>query len=283
MEPHQFSIKLLKISLLLITTVFASVTGSAQSLGGTSWQGTLASTQNPSLAYPSIVTFHIEGTQLTGSIIMEGQSAKELYVLQGRTQGNQAAGTATYPKDGSVFHFEAQLNGTQMAFVVGLNNTPIMTGTFARIGAGGRAGANPLARTNPATSGQNALNRPDNLPRNNRLVGAWVHSSTYRSGDFHSSTRSFRYFFPDGRLGYRSGEATASLDGADGSGYLNTGSDGVNIEQGVVWYTKGREVWIHVTQQKIPDQKWAEFFINDSGSAMHLNLGKGNILYERTN
>ena len=52
------------------------------------------------------------------------------------------------------------------------------------------------------------------------------------------------------------------------------------------WYTKGKEIWVHVTQQpigaKVPDQKWAEFFISDNGSGMHLNMGKGNIFYERT-
>ncbi len=250
----------------------------AQSFAGTSWQGMLASTQNPSLAYPSTVTFRVEGTQLTGSVIMEGQGVKELYVLQGVAQGNQAAGTATYPKDGSVFQFEAQLNGGQLAFVVGLNNTPILTGTLARFGAGSRT-ANPQARANPATS---AVTRPDNLPRNNRLVGAWVHTSSYRSGDFHGSTRSFRYFFPDGRLGYKSGEATASLDGAGGSSYLNAGADGVNMEQGVVWYTKGNQIWLHATQQKLADGLWGEFVMNGSGSGMHLNRGRGNVLYERT-
>lgn len=113
-------------------------TGAAQSLGGTSWQGTLVSSQNQALTYPAMVTFSIEGTQLTGSIIMEGQGGQELYVLQGVAQGGQAAGTATYPKDGSLFQFEAQLNGAQLAFVVGLQNTPILSGTLARLGAGGR-------------------------------------------------------------------------------------------------------------------------------------------------
>lgn len=149
-------------------------TGLAQSLGGTSWQGTLVSTQNQALTYPAIITFRTEGTQLTGSVIMEGQGVKELYVLQGMTQGGQTAGTATYPKDGSVFQFEAQLNGAQLAFVVGLQNTPIMTGTFARIGAGSR-GASPQAqRTQPAAPAKRPTSGPaaevDNLLRGRRLL-----------------------------------------------------------------------------------------------------------------
>ena len=264
-------------------------TSPAQSLGGTSWQGTLVSSQNQALTYPATVTFRVEGTQLTGSVIMEGQGVKELYVLQGMAQGGQGAGTATYPKDGSVFQFEAQLNGAQLAFVIGLQNTPIMVGTFARIGAGGRV-ASPQAR-NPTTAGQAAPSPQraapaDRLPRNNRLVGVWVHTNSYGSSGFYSSTRNYRYFFPDGRLGFRAGQASASYSGADGSSSVGSGADEVTIEQGVIWYTKGQEIWIHIIQQpigaKVPDQKWAEFFINDNGSGMHLNLGKGNILYERT-
>jgi len=174
MERHHLLNKPLKISTLLFFILFASVTGSAQSLGGTSWQGTLASAQNQSLMYPATVTFRVEGTQLTGSIIMESQGVKELYVLQGMAQGGQAAGTATYPKDGAVFQFEAQLNGTQLVFAVGLNNTPIMTGTLARLGAGGRANvpsqqrAAPVASAKRPTSGIAA--KVDGLVRGRRLL-----------------------------------------------------------------------------------------------------------------
>ncbi|ARK10326.1 hypothetical protein [Fibrivirga algicola] len=158
MERNYIPIKHLKTNSLIFFFLFVSVTSLAQSLGGTSWQGTLASAQNQSLMYPATVTFRVEGTQLTGSVIMESQGVKDLYVLQGMTQGGQAAGTATYPKDGAVFQFEAQLNGAQLAFAVGLNNTPIMTGTLFRLGAGGRAAA-PQARTN-VPSQQRAATAP---------------------------------------------------------------------------------------------------------------------------
>ncbi|MBO0933348.1 hypothetical protein [Fibrella aquatilis] len=247
----------------------------AQSLGGTSWQGTLTSAQNTALAYPSTITFRVEGTQLTGSIIMEAQGLKELYVLQGIAQGGQAAGTATYPKDGSVFQFEAQLNGAQLAFGVGLNNTPIMAGMLSRLGAGGRAAAPQAQRSTPTAPN-------DRLPRDGRLVGVWAHTSSYRSEGLHASTRTLLYFFPDGRLGSGGGQALASYDGADGSSSLNTGADGVNVEQGLVWYTKGNQIWLHATQQKVPDQVWGQFVLSSNGQGMHLNRGTGNVLYERT-
>jgi hypothetical protein len=266
------------LSLLFVGTLLTT-NGLAQSFGGTSWQGALASTQNPSLTYPTVLTFRVEGTQLTGSAIMAGQGVQELYVLQGMTQGVQAAGTATYPKDGSVFQFEAQLNGAQMVFVVGLNNTPILTGTFARLGS---SAARPSASRVGSPQARANVPAADRLPRNPRLVGVWVHSNTHRSGsDFRFTSRSFRYFYPDGRLGTSSGQASASLDNDYGSAHANTDEGEVTIEPGVVWYTKGGEIWLHATQQKMPDQKWAEFYINDTGSAIHLNLGRGNILYER--
>ncbi|WP_375443385.1 hypothetical protein [uncultured Fibrella sp.] len=279
MELHHIPFEILKVSILSFITLFASTTGSAQSLGGTSWQGRLVSTQNQSLSYPATVTFSVVGTELTGSVIMESQGVKDLYVLQGRAKDGQAAGTATYPKDGSIFQFEAQLTGAQLAFAVGLNNTPIMTGTLTRLGAGGRE-VGPQARANVPDQ-QRAQDR---LPRNNRLMGVWVYSSTYRSGgDFRFTSRSFLYFYPDGRLGSSTGEAAASYDGAAGSSYMNTGADGVTIEPGVVWYTKGNQIWLHATQQKVADGIWGDYFINDNGSGMHLNRGRGNKLYERVN
>ncbi|MBO0938155.1 hypothetical protein J2I47_16505 [Fibrella sp. HMF5335] len=247
----------------------------AQKLVG-SWQGTLVLSQNAVMTFPATITFRLNSAQLTGTLVMQAQGVAETYTLQGTTQNDQAAGTATYPKDGAVFQFEALLTNEQLAFGVGLNNAPIMAGTFKR--AGQASVPNQLKNALPPNTAT------DGLARNARLVGVWATTSTYQSGaDFYGSTRSTLVFFADGRLGSGGSSANASYSGNAGSSSGNSSGGGVTVAEGVRWYTKGDQIWLHATQQKVPDELYGRFSMAENGENMLLYRGNGKKLYERVN
>ena len=249
----------------------------AQTFSG-NWQGAIAGVQNPQQEFPASMLFRVAGNQLTGSVTAQVPTGTETYRVNAQIQGTQAAGTVTDVAANTSMNIELILKDGKLIVAFGLNNVATIMGAFVRQGGAGKA-ANPQAGNVPSP----ALPPADRLPRNARLVGAWAHTSSYRSTDFHASTRTLLVFYPDGRLGSGGGQTNASYDGANGSTTANSGANGINILTGAVWYNKGDQIWLHATQQKVPDEVWGRFVMTENGQAMHLFRGNSRTLYERTN
>lgn len=94
----------------LLSLLCLLLTGSAfgQSLNGT-WQGAMAPVGNTGQTVQGTATLRVKGETLTGNLIVQTNGITDSYTLQGRVQGEQTMGTATYPADGSVFQFEAAI------------------------------------------------------------------------------------------------------------------------------------------------------------------------------
>lgn len=265
----------LKQSFLLFLALSYAFTVGAQPFSG-NWQGTLASPQNQAHSYPSTLALRVDGAKVTGTILMQGTGVTDTYVLQGSIQGNQAAGTATYPTDGTVFQFEAMITNGQLIMAIGQNKVASMAGTFVRAdnSTTGQRKAEPTVSKNvPA----------DGLARNTRLTGTWATTSYYGSSGFSSSVRTTLIFFPDGRMGSGGSSANASYEGAGGSSNVNSSGNGVEVAEGVSWYTKGDQIWLHATRKNIPDEVFGKFSIADNGRNMLLYRGNGKKIYERVN
>ncbi|MEZ0540740.1 hypothetical protein [Fibrella arboris] len=251
---------------------FISLAVCAQQLAG-SWQGALTSPQQPTVSYPTTISFQQTGSQLMGTVRMQSAGVTETYSIKGNVQGNQATGTATYPKDGTTFQFEGMLTNGQLVIAFGLNNVAVMTGTLTRPGTLETSKTeNVPSRSVPA----------DKLARDARLAGTWATTSYYGSGtQFYSSTRTMIVFFPDGRIGSGGASVNASYSGDAGSVNGGSSGSGVQMAEGAAWYTKGDQIWVHATRGKEPDQLLGRYSLSDNSQQMLLYQGNGKKIYER--
>ncbi|MEZ0486118.1 hypothetical protein [Fibrella aquatica] len=268
----------------LSTLLFLVISSSAllaQTFSG-NWQGAIAAVQNPQQEFPSSMSLRVAGNQLTGSVTAKVPTGTETYRVTAQIQGTEAAGTVTDLAAGTSMNLEMVLKDGKLIIAFGLNHVASVMGAFVPQGGEGKATA-PQPR-NPTAAEQAVPNpKADGLPRNARLVGTWAHTSNYGSSGFYSSTRTLLVFYPDGRLGSGGGQAHASYEGVNGSSNVNTGANAVNVVPGAVWYTKGDKIWVHATQQKVPDEAWGRFVMTSDGRAMHIFRGNSRTLYERTN
>lgn len=243
--------------------------GLAQSVVGT-WQGAMTLPQNESVQLPATLVLRQAGDACTGELTVELNGTRETYAVQASRQQNRLMGTATYPEQRAVYQFEAMPQAGKLLVGVGLPNGAAMGGVFTR------QTASTAQRPGPP-SGLAGPDRADGLPRNNRLVGAWAHSRYYGSGDFYGSVRTTLVFYPDGRLG--SGESSASA-GMGGSS-VSSDSEGVQVLEGVRWYTKAPEqIWIRAVGGGA-DRLYAEYGMSADGQKILLYRNGGKQLYKR--
>ncbi|KAB7727956.1 hypothetical protein F5984_19560 [Rudanella paleaurantiibacter] len=243
----------------------------AQSVVGT-WQGTMTSPQNESVQVVSMLTLRQSGANYTGELVLQLSGARETYTVSAAMQNNLLAGTATYPTDQTAYQFEAMLQNGKLVVGVGLLNIPVMGGVFTKVAKTAATGSS----AKPA--GTTAGGGPDGLPRNSRLVGAWAHTRYYGSGEFYGSVRTTLFFYPDGRIGSGDSSGNASMGGSS----VSSNSDGVQILEGVRWYTKGSDqIWIRNVGGGA-DRLYAEYGMATDGQKMLLYRNGGKQIYYRT-
>jgi hypothetical protein len=251
---------------------------SAQSFSGV-WHGKIATAQDQTVSMPATITFRLSGSQLTGNMILQNDGVSEHYTLAGTVQGKQAVGSVTYPTDGSVFQFEGLLQNNQFVMAIGLLGVPVLAGTFARpINSPNQPIKQGPATTTPRPNAPPTSVSADGLPRNQRLAGAWGYTRRYSSGDFYGSTRTVLIFFPDGRMGNGGSSGNASLPNSS----VSSTADGIEVWQGVRWYTKGEQIWLrYAGKGSAADQLYSEFAMTMNGQTMMLYRNGGKQLYER--
>ncbi|MEZ0609273.1 hypothetical protein ACAW74_12190 [Fibrella sp. WM1] len=230
-----------------------------QSLSGT-WQGPMAPPANPVQAVQCTVVWQVTGSTLTGSLTAQANGTTDNYTLQGRVQGSQAAGTATYPADGSVFQFEAAIQNGQLLLAIGQTGKVLMSGQLVRSTA--KSGQAVATAPRPATAA-----KPDGLYRDPALVGTWQTTSNYggglTDGGFYGSTSSAMILNADGSFGDggSSGYASGSGVSVQSSGGSNPNSAIAKLNaMGARWYTKGNVIYVRVRvngqQQDVPTSKY---------------------------
>jgi hypothetical protein len=267
--------KTLRVSTLILIGIIVQLAAKAQTFSGT-WRGSLGSTQNQGVFMPATLTFGLSGRRVTGTLLIENNGVNEKYIVEGTVQDNQAAGAVSYPTDGSTFQFEGVIQNSQLILVIGLLGLPVLTGTFSQPGS---APVFNQTETKSPLYSKAAPANADGLPRNQRLAGSWVYTRRYSSGEFYGSTRTILIFYPDGRLGSGS-TGNASL----GSNSVNSSSDGIDIMQGVRWYSKGEQIWLRQPGKgAASDQLFSEFGMATDGQKIMLYRNGGKQLYERLN
>lgn len=238
----------------LICMVLASP-AFGQSIGG-SWQGSMAPVDNVGQTVHCTATLRVVGEILTGNLIVQANTTTDSYTLQGRVQGNQATGTATYPADGSVFQVEAAIQQGQLLLAVGQNGKALMRGQLSKT----TAKSGQPAPTDPRPS---ATAKPAGLYRDPALVGAWQTTANYggglTDGGFYGSTSSIMLLNADGSFGDGGSAGYASGSGvsvqSSGGTTANSAIARLNA-MGARWYTKGNVIYVRVRangqQQDVP-------------------------------
>lgn len=258
------------ICFVLILFLMSSDLIQAQSVVGT-WQGTMTSPQNESVQVLSTLTIRQAGTAYAGELVLQLNGARETYTVSAAMQNNLLVGTATYPANQTAYQLEAMLQNGQLIVGIGLLNIPAMGGVFNKVAKTAAAGSSAKP------GGTSAGGGPDGLPRNSRLVGVWAHTRHYGSGEFYGSVRTTLIFYPDGRIGSSDSSGNASLGGSS----VSSNSEGVQILEGVRWYTKGTEqIWIRNVGGG-GDRLYAEYGMAADGQKMLLYRNGGKQIYYR--
>src|SRR5690606_16997637 len=136
-----------------------------------------------------------------------------------------ASGTLTDPQAGSAMPFELAAQGEALTLTIlaadPYGQTQRVPFSFVRSGGAASGPAATAPTPQPQAPAPEA-----NVQRDPALVGRWMHSDTYNSGDFSSTTRLHLQVNPDGTYLYGSGGVSFSGDshyGHSGSGDVTQG------------------------------------------------------------
>ncbi|WP_157634570.1 hypothetical protein [Spirosoma panaciterrae] len=268
-------------SMLLISHMALS-----QTLVG-SWSGLLSSPNAPGATLQSVISLHSMGRQLSGELRVQSAGKQDQYVLKGMAEKQQAQGTATYPTDGTVFQFEAQLQNNQLLFAVGQHGNVLMSGVLIRLETPSTVGKSPQATriTPPALSA-----KPEGLYRDPALIGAWRLETNYgggiTDGGFYGSTSSTLLLNADGTLGDggSSGYASGAGVSVQSSGSGNTQLYTQLAAAGAKWYTKGNLFCIRLkVNGQWQDVPSANYYV-ENGKVLITDLKTGKkTLYSKAN
>jgi hypothetical protein len=228
-------------------------------------------------AGPVTLILEQQGSAVTGS--MRGADGS-MFQLQGGLEAQGATGSIS-TQGGSGF-FAMGWVGGQLSMVVAeidpMTGQPDLANGWSLdfTPAGGSAmggGGQPPARGGvPMQPGVPQGSRPgmpqgaqENVQRDPALIGSWVYSDTYSSGDFSATTTLQLLVSPDGSYQYGSGNVSLGGD------YMGNSGGGGNVTTGQ-WRTEGGVVY--VMEQGSP--QWvphARYYLE--GGCMMFTFGDG--------
>ncbi len=196
-----------------------AATRSGTQLDGT-WVGTLFEAR-------TTLTLRVEDGALTGDVDAAGYP----YRLSGTLRDGKVTGTLLDPKQGGELPFELARSGADVTLVLFLpdnsGGTRPVTATFQPAGSRGKerdTGPKP-----PETG----------VERDPALVGRWVRTQSYTSGDFSAATESVVEIYADGTFAIGGGRVVGGGD----AGSFDSGSPSGAQETGR-WKTENRVVYV---------------------------------------
>lgn len=188
---------------------------------------------------PATLTLQQQGNTLSGVIDASGYR----YDLAGTVEGSGARGTLTDPQAGGVMAFELAADGGGLTLT--LFSTDPFTGEVQHLPFSFRRGEASPPRTAAGTAPGAVVpesGEETGVERDPALVGAWVYSDTYVSGEFSGTTRLYLQVNPDGSYLYGNGRVTAGGSNSLGSYSGDTGNSG-DVTRGQ-WRTQGNVVYV---------------------------------------
>lgn len=189
----------------------------------------------------SSANFTIKKNQLTGTVIMNGQSGQ----VTGSVSDSTTSGTVYDVQMQKSYAYTGKISGNELRMSIvfpELNNQAIELIMQKEVAA-------TTTTKNPASSKTSGAKNPV-------LVGVWRHTEVLSSGSGDNygslSTEYYMEFKADGTVFSWTGRSA-------GSGYSSTGESAANADKGE-WYTEGKTLYLidPVTKQKAATQFFAE-------------------------
>lgn len=184
------------------------------------WEGTF----NGSIANtPTSLTLQQDRDRLSGQMDAGGYR----YTLEGQITDRQSSGQVFDPQTQGKMPYQARLEGATLHLTIGTPaNGQVLEVAFTRTGA---APPGPA----PANSGQS-----DNYERDTRLIGSWIYTESYVSGDFSAASQWRMIIQPDGTYLYGDGRVIGGNSGVSG----DSGTSG-DVSRGK-WRTQNGLIYI---------------------------------------
>ena len=221
-------------NVLLFSLAFCGHTIIAQA----GWNGTFTGLVNGDNA---VMVLKVQGTKVQGTL----KDTYQTFKISGDINGNRLAGDAIEESLGLQTAILGELKGDEafMKLVVNFlgqtSETPFQLIRQNKSGSALKAEGTPHKPLVSVPAGGNL---------DARIVGSWTKNETYNSGygdNFMGANFSQTMtFLGDGRLA--EGASSASMSGSNYSGRSSGG--GNNILEGVVWYTKGKNLYLSIKQ-----------------------------------
>jgi hypothetical protein len=216
------------------------------------------------------MTIQQQGVTVSGNINAGGYR----YTLQGNVAGTQFTGRLSDPQTGALMNATGMLEGDRITFNVLVGDAysgqaqPLQV-LFTRIpgGAGGPLQANPGMGQAGGLSGSGAA-----VERDARLIGSWLYSDSYTSGQYGFATQYRLIIQPDGTYLYGDGRVAG---GGPGTG-VDSGNGGYTRGQ---WKTQNSTIYIN---EGMGWQPYAGYYLE--GASMLFKFADGTQqLWKRTN
>lgn len=223
---------------------------------------------------PASLQFQQAESQLTGKIDAQGY----IYNLQGTAQGQKASGMLADPQTMATMNFEAELEGSKLTLTLLAQN--IFTGQtertplyFTKSDGQAQAQFQVTVRDNPAQANTGEPCKQCDQ----QLVGAWIYTKTYFSGDFSSTTQLKMRIFSNGTYVY--GNARVMASNSDDYGHVSADTGGSDEVTKGKWKTQNSIIYV-MEEGTSNWYAYARYYIE--GSSMLLTFEDGSKqLWER--
>ena len=234
---------ILPLSLLLLILHIFTPQGNKENMGA-SWAGNYTGNINGTA---STLSIQQNGDQITGQI----NAAGYLYNLSGNVSGNQSQGQLVDPQTLGVMNYQAVLQGNVLTLNLNANGSQLQL-QFTKGNAQSRPSvqANNQPKTNPAQLDQ-------------RIVGNWLYTDSYSSGEFSFASQYRLIVNPDGTYLYGDAKVAGGGPGVSGS------SGGSGMTRGH-WKTEGDIIYI---DEGVGWQPYARYYVE--GNSMMMTFGDG--------
>lgn len=229
--------------------------GETASTGQSSWDGTFSGNINGT---PATLTTTANGQQLSGNINAGGY----IYQLSGTISGSQSQGQMTDPQTQGQMNYSGVLNGEVATFTIDAGGgAPLqlqftrggsdMGNSFQSYGGGNQGGASTAAPKPRFGSAPQAGGNQGAAPateRDSRLVGGWLYTDSYTSGEYSFASQWRLIINADGTYLYGDAKVAGGGGGVSGQsgggemtrGQWRTQNGVIHINDGTGWQPYAR-------------------------------------------
>lgn len=222
---------------------------------------------------PASMTLQQQGNQVSGVIDASGYR----YNLQGKVNQSQSQGMLIDPQTQGQMQYQAALNGSMINMTISAQNQQTGQMQSFNIQFTKGAGGTGMGGTMGSQQGQgqqgyaNQGTPNDGFERDQRLVGSWIQSDSYTSGDHSFATQNRLIVQPNGTFLFGDSKVAGGGPGMSGT----TGGGG--YEQGY-WRTQNSLIYVKGQGNWTP---FARYYIENGRMLLTFDDGSRQILYRQ--